>query len=339
MEMQMLDVILLPELKKQYAMLERIERNLTPEEKKEKHKVFSVHGEQILSLADIARKEGLLALDEAGEKIDDVQEKELLKALIILIVDGTDPEMVGRLALMKYFSKKQGPYSAIINIMSIYGMLSIQAGENPGLIQEMMRNIIPGDVSEPTQQYWEKIEVEVTKKEVDIESLCLGKIRVKEGDKGYFELSLCEELLLVMDNRSIQRVLRDLNDHMLSCVMKAFSGDARKCIFQNLSGRKAEELAKYIRFDDMENETAYYIDDSWSLEHVKDAAIEMLKLIHHLEMTGEIVIVKGELLRFLTMIMQQIAYDEKALKERKHDCDLLIRMLESYRRYTFGNYS
>ena len=45
---------------------------------------------QIISLSNIARKEGLLALEEAANNIDD----EFLKKGVLLIVDGTDPELV-----------------------------------------------------------------------------------------------------------------------------------------------------------------------------------------------------------------------------------------------------
>lgn len=45
---------------------------------------------QIISLSNIARKEGLLALEEAANGIDD----EFLKKGVLLIVDGTDPELV-----------------------------------------------------------------------------------------------------------------------------------------------------------------------------------------------------------------------------------------------------
>lgn len=44
----------------------------------------------IIDLSNIARKEGLLALEEAANDIDD----EFLKKGILLIVDGTDPELV-----------------------------------------------------------------------------------------------------------------------------------------------------------------------------------------------------------------------------------------------------
>lgn len=45
---------------------------------------------QIIELANLARKEGLLSLEEAGNNIDD----EFLQKGILLIVDGADPELV-----------------------------------------------------------------------------------------------------------------------------------------------------------------------------------------------------------------------------------------------------
>lgn len=44
----------------------------------------------IINLSNVARKEGLLALEEAGADIED----EFLKKGIMLVVDGTDPELV-----------------------------------------------------------------------------------------------------------------------------------------------------------------------------------------------------------------------------------------------------
>lgn len=46
--------------------------------------------EKIINLANIARREGLLALEEAAHELDD----DYLEKGILLIVDGTDPELV-----------------------------------------------------------------------------------------------------------------------------------------------------------------------------------------------------------------------------------------------------
>lgn len=45
---------------------------------------------QIIELSNIARKEGLLALEEAAQEIED----DFMKKGVLLIVDGTDPELV-----------------------------------------------------------------------------------------------------------------------------------------------------------------------------------------------------------------------------------------------------
>lgn len=45
---------------------------------------------QIISLSNVARKEGLLALEESASDIED----EFLKKGVMLVVDGTDPELV-----------------------------------------------------------------------------------------------------------------------------------------------------------------------------------------------------------------------------------------------------
>ena len=46
--------------------------------------------QQIIDLSNVARKEGLLSLEEAAANLDD----EFMKKGILLIVDGTDPELV-----------------------------------------------------------------------------------------------------------------------------------------------------------------------------------------------------------------------------------------------------
>ena len=54
--------------------------------------VLNIEGsiKQIIDLSNVARKEGLLALEEAAQDIDDV----FMKKGILLIVDGTDPDLV-----------------------------------------------------------------------------------------------------------------------------------------------------------------------------------------------------------------------------------------------------
>lgn len=70
---------------------------------------------KVIDLSNVARKEGLLALEEATESIDD----DFLKKGILLIVDGTDPELV-RNILETELAFIQGRHSMI---SGFYGKL------------------------------------------------------------------------------------------------------------------------------------------------------------------------------------------------------------------------
>lgn len=180
------------------------------------HKEVSPNGviEEIIQLANVARKEGLLSLEEYADKLDD----EFLKKGIMLIVDGTDPElvrniletelifleerhsqgqgileamgayapafgMIGTLIGLVNMLKKMDDASAIgpnmsvalvttfygsvlanvvflplaqklkirsksevlIKELMVEGLLSIQAGENPRIIEEKLKTFIPPD--------------------------------------------------------------------------------------------------------------------------------------------------------------------------------------------------
>ncbi len=163
---------------------------------------------KIIEIANVARREGLLALEEAAEEIED----DFLKKGIMLIVDGTDPELVrniletelsfleqrhssgksifdmmgtqapafgmigtliGLISMLKQLDdpKSVGPAMAVALITTFYGsvfanlifipiagklqirsreevlikeimvegLLSIQAGENPRIIEEKLK--------------------------------------------------------------------------------------------------------------------------------------------------------------------------------------------------------
>ncbi len=171
--------------------------------------------QQIIDLSNVARKEGLLSLEEAANNLDD----EFMKKGILLIVDGTDPELVRGIMETELISTETrhknkiafwedlgamgpawgmigtlvglvnmlyemddpssiGPSMAVALITTLYGsllanwictpvagklkannateimtkeimiegLLSIQAGENPRVIEEKLKSFLsPGD--------------------------------------------------------------------------------------------------------------------------------------------------------------------------------------------------
>ncbi len=60
--------------------------------------------QKIIDLSNVARKEGLLSLEEAAGDIDD----DFLKKGILLVVDGTDPELVRAIMETELASVEEG---------------------------------------------------------------------------------------------------------------------------------------------------------------------------------------------------------------------------------------
>lgn len=85
---------------------------------------------QIIKLANVARKEGLLSLEELAEGIDD----KFLKKGIMLIVDGTDPELVRNILetelvfLEERHTEGQSLFETMGSFAPAYGMLGTLIG-------------------------------------------------------------------------------------------------------------------------------------------------------------------------------------------------------------------
>ncbi|MBD5136356.1 MAG: motility protein A [Lachnospiraceae bacterium] len=92
----------------------------------------------IIELSNIARKEGLLALEEAANELED----EFMKKGILLIVDGTDPEMVRSImenemiCIEDRHKKVIGFYDNVASMGPAWGMI----GTLIGLIN-MLKNL------------------------------------------------------------------------------------------------------------------------------------------------------------------------------------------------------
>jgi flagellar motor switch protein FliG len=90
------------------------------------------------------------------------------------------------------------------------------------------------------------------------------------------------EDILLLDNRSIQTVLREVDNNELAIALKNANEDVQKLIFDNLSSR----LASMIK-EDME------FMGPVKLKDVEDAQQKIVNIIRKLEDAGEIVISRG----------------------------------------------
>lgn len=90
------------------------------------------------------------------------------------------------------------------------------------------------------------------------------------------------EDIVTLDNRSIQRVIRDVENEDLMLALKVASDEVREVIFRNMSKRMAETFK-----EDME------VMGPVRLRDVEEAQQRIVAVIRRLEEAGEIVIARG----------------------------------------------
>ncbi|WP_018132563.1 flagellar motor switch protein FliG [Effusibacillus pohliae] len=90
------------------------------------------------------------------------------------------------------------------------------------------------------------------------------------------------EDIVLLDNRSIQRVIRDVETSDLQLALKAASEEVREVIFRNMSKRMAETFKQDMEFM-----------GPVRLRDVEEAQQRIVGIIRRLEESGEIVIARG----------------------------------------------
>jgi len=90
------------------------------------------------------------------------------------------------------------------------------------------------------------------------------------------------EDILTLDNRSIQRFLREVDNNQLALALKGATEEVQKVIFSNMSKRLAEMIKEDIEFM-----------GPVRLKDVEEAQQKIVNIIRKLEDAGEIVISRG----------------------------------------------
>ncbi len=90
------------------------------------------------------------------------------------------------------------------------------------------------------------------------------------------------EDIVMIDDRSVQRVLREVESHDLALALKGASNEVTQKIFNNMSSRASEMLRDDIQFM-----------GPVRLRDVEEAQQRVVNIIRRLEETGEIVVARG----------------------------------------------
>ena len=193
----------------------------------EKKPVLDVINE-IIDLANLTRKQGVLALEEQADKM----EEGLLRLLIELICDGIDPQTVEKIADNTIFASFETGAKLLEQIIIKEGMLSIQEGENPMVIETKLLALLgngfaKGKLFDVDETYKRLIE------EIDLLTPING-------------LPEFEKLLNISD-RDIQTILLDgIYNGDLSAALRGVSKELLYKFLNNLSKRLCIDILKYM---------------------------------------------------------------------------------------------
>ena len=90
------------------------------------------------------------------------------------------------------------------------------------------------------------------------------------------------EDILTLDNRSIQRILREVDNHELAVALKGTNEEVKEIIFSNISQRLATMIAEDLEYMGPKR-----------IKEIEEAQQAIVGIIRKLEETGEIVISRG----------------------------------------------
>lgn len=180
----------------------------------------------------MVRREGLLALD--GAEPDDAKGvlPEYGKMLQQLVGDGTEPDTVVEIGTNEYWKEDPQGVESMVWYMYLRGICGIQAGENPSILQTVFQTLMPLRCRSLWQ---ERIRAEKEREEADLISRFATLSPVFENRELIEKLHELEQEMEVLDDRAVQRILREASAYKLTLCLYGLNEGAREKILGNVS--------------------------------------------------------------------------------------------------------
>lgn len=275
-----------------YTQLQSIYSNLTDEKLNENKKTVFDHIDILIRLNQIAKKQGLLALEDETARLRD----EHLQKIMMFVVDGIFPDEIEEIAWNRFIVANPDMINQLLYLMSLEAALSFQSGDSTYVYKEKIFSLIPENL---TREYLSICEDQRPIDQSKVESLCEGELGLQPGDKGYYTLSLLDAILIDLDDHSMQRILRDIDYADLELAFKILSGDSKKNIIDNMSKK-----AQLMIADDIENMGPI------PFKTVQEAIDKVFMVIMNLADKEEIVIAQNDAAKGLYQLFKENEADE-----------------------------
>ncbi len=276
---------------------------------------------RIKRLANTARKKGLLELEESAVTIGDTGLDRYLKKLVFFVLDGTDPELVEEIGYSLYLSGYYRGYEGLIALIYLEGVLSIQAGEHPMIIEEKLYALVPAYISELKdiigETEGESDDELPFSSHIDIDALCTTDSRLIPSDNGYHMVRFVEFCLERLDKKSMSRLLRDIDNNDLVICIVGFNGNTRRKVFDCISEKLGNMLA-----DDI------FLMGPVHVNSIIGSVTKLMNIYIRLIESGEIVADDQELIRMINSVFGK-GYGEDESDVQKN-ARYLHKLVDSY---------
>ncbi len=222
----------------------------------------------LLEFSSIQRNYGLLRLEAEIEKFS----SNFMRKALELVVQGVEPNYI-RTILQNYIIVGDYKGKALLKrILITEGVLSIQAGENPLLIREKLSSYFGEDFVPEINKYFGN---NISTANEKIQAFCS---EVKEIIPISPDTTLLEEPMLSMNQRSLQRLLRDVEISDAINVLKGASGKLQIFMIENVSRTVALLIIDELR-----------ASQRISSQQVSESQNRILEIMKKLRTDGEII--------------------------------------------------
>jgi hypothetical protein len=183
---------------------------------------------RILELAIIARREGILALEQAVQNEPDC----FLKESLIAVVDAVEPEHIRKLMSYMIVSSDATGADLLRKFIMAEGVFEIQAGCNPRWINIMLGAILGGD-------YLSRLRAAENAEKDYVPTLgeFYEMIKHRKAEPGELE-----EKLMSMPDETISASISRADDSDLAIALMGLSADAIHKLMDNIDIKKALDV-------------------------------------------------------------------------------------------------
>ena len=237
--------------------------------------------DRILCFQHVARREGLLALEEKCETLDlNDDTQALFYTIIMLIVDGTEPKLVSEIGMNRCLAHDLPSYDGLISLMYYRAGTMIQAGDAPWVIETYLKSMLPKSIlkrleSKAHEKSLSGTTDQAEDKQNQIRRLCDDHKEIDEKDHSVVNQTAMT--LIALNDSAIQRLLRDTDNNDIAIIMKGLPGKARARIFDNLSQRLGGMIAEDVQYM-----------GPVRLRDIEEACVKIMKRLVELADNGEI---------------------------------------------------